>query len=139
MKTFLAALLAAAALPAFAADAPGCKLAQIAVWPVRLLGNQPVVEGSLNGQKAGIMLDTGAYSSMITKDAAQRLDLYTRATGEIVQGVGGESRVLMTRVRELRIADAKVENMRVRVVGERPMRGIDFILGEDFFRKVDLE
>ena len=139
MKTFIAALVTAAALPAFAADTPGCRLAQIAVWPVRLLGNQPVVEGSLNGQKAGIMLDTGAYTSMITKDAAQRLDLYTRATGEIAQGVGGESRVLMTRVRELRIADATVENMRVRVVGERPMRGIDFILGEDFFRKVDLE
>lgn len=138
MKVSFAVLLAAMAFPAAAADAP-CQLSQVASWPVRLQRNLPMVEGAINGRKAGIMLDTGAYASMVTKDAARRMDLDTRDTGQYASGVGGDSRVLMTRVKELRIADAAVEGMRVRVIGERPIAGVDFILGEDFFRKVDIE
>ena len=139
MKTFLAALLAAISLPVAAADAAPCQLAQIAVWPVRLQFGLPVVDGAINGHRSGVMLDTGAWASMITKDAAVRLDLYTRATGEYATGVGGESAVLWTRVKELRIGDANVDNLRVRVIGERPIPGVEFIVGEDFFRKLDVE
>lgn len=137
IRTLFAALLALLALPGHGAES--CQLARLAEWPVRLVRGLPVVEGAINGRKAGIMLDTGAYATLITKDAAQRLDLWTRATGEVAAGVGGESRVLWTRVHELRIGDATVPDMRVRVIGERPIPGVDFILGDDFFRAVDLE
>ena len=139
LKTFLALLLGVAALPVSAAEPAKCQFARLAEWPVRLQRNLPVVEGAINGNKAGVLLDTGASSSLVTKDAALRLDLFTRGTGQYAIGVGGESTVLATRIRELRIAEATVENMRVRVMGERPIPGVDFILGDDFFRAVDLE
>src|SRR4051812_15174129 len=127
------------ALAPAANAAEPCKLALIAEWPVRLQRNLPIVEGAVNGKKAGILLDTGAYASLITKDAAKRFDVWTRATGEVASGIGGESRVEWTRLKELRIKETTVEDMRVRVAGERPIAGVDFILGDDFFRKVDLE
>ena len=45
-----------------------------------------------------------------------------------MEGVGGATRVLLTRVDELRIAETSAKNMRVRVAGERPFPGVDFIL-----------
>jgi predicted aspartyl protease/tetratricopeptide (TPR) repeat protein len=131
-------LLAAASLPAWP-EAPKCKLVKIAEWPVRFLGNLPTIEGSINGKKVGVLLDTGAFASSITKDAAERFDLITRNTGDWATGFGGESRVLAARVQELRVGDASVRNIQVRVIGERPMRGVDFILGDDFFRTLDME
>src|SRR4051812_37420808 len=135
----LAVLLGAFADPSLAADPAKCQLAQLAEWPVRLQGNLPVIEGAINGTKIGVLLDTGAFASLITKAAAVRLDLPTRNTGEIAAGIGGESGVQSTWIRELRIADATREGMRVRVIGERPIPGVDFVLGDDFFRAVDLE
>ena len=139
MKRILGSLSMALALSAGAAEPAKCALSQVAVWPVRLQGGLPVMEGAINGKKVGVLLDTGAYASLVTKDAARRLDLFTRDTGQYATGVGGDSRVLMTRVKELRIADATVESLRVRVVGERPIAGVDFVLGDDFFRQVDIE
>ena len=139
----LAACACAALLAAFASHALGadskCKLVRIAEWPVRLQGNLPLIEGAIDGKKIGILLDTGAFASLVTKDAAKRLDLNTKVTGDVAIGFGGESRILVARLGELRIGDAVRTNLRVRVIGERPIRGVDFILGDDFFKNIELE
>src|SRR5205085_9875142 len=70
---------------------------------------------------------------------ADRLDLATRSTGEFIVGFGGESRVMVTRIDELDVAGAVRKDMRVRVGGERPIPGVDFILGDDFFKSLDIE
>ena len=134
----LVALLAIAPLPALA-NTGQCKLIRIAEWPVRFVGNIPVVDGAINGKKIGVMLDTGAFASLITKAAAERLDLLTRGTAEYMVGVGGASQILVTRIDELNVAGAVRKGMRVRVGGERPIPGVDFVLGDDFFRAVDIE
>ena len=46
-----------------------CKLVRIAEWPVRLEHNKLIVDGSINGRKIGIMLDTGAQRSLMTPDS----------------------------------------------------------------------
>lgn len=135
----LAALLLALLAQAASAAAPQCKLVRIAEWSVQIGQGLPVIEGAINGQKVGILLDTGAFASLVTKDAADRLGLTTRESGEIMLGVGGRSRVLLTRINELKIGKATRENLRVRVGGEVPIPGVDFILGDDFFREVDME
>ena len=138
----LAALLAfGAARPAAgqAAAPAGCKLVRAAEWPVRLYRDLPILEGAINGKKVGVLLDTGAYASMVTKPAAQRLGLFTRATWERVVGVGGASQVMLTTIDELNVAGSKRNYLRVRVGGEREIPGVDFILGDDFLRLFDLE
>ena len=129
----------ALAFPAAGADAPKCRLLRVAEWPVKLERGLPIIEGAINGKKVGILLDTGAVVSLVTKDSAAKLGLPTKGTGDYLLGTGGESRVLATRLDELRIGDAVRKNMGVRVAGERPIRGVDFILGDDFFKNLDLE
>jgi len=130
-------LLAPAIVPA--AEPAKCKLVRIAEWPVSLQNGLPIIEGRINGKPVGVLLDTGAYASLITKPSAEKLDLLTRATPEVVIGVGGRSQVLMTRLEELTIAGSTRKGLRVRVGGERAIPGVDFILGDDFFRVVDME
>jgi tetratricopeptide (TPR) repeat protein len=85
------------------------------------------------------LLDTGAYESLITKAAAERLDLATQSTSEWIRAFGGASRMSLTRIEEIRIGEAVQKGMRVRVAGERPIAGVDFILGGDFFKGADVE
>jgi len=131
-------LLAALALPSLAADPPKCKLVRIVEWPVQFRGGIPVIEGAINGKRAGVLLDTGAYASLLTKTAAEKLDLYARSTSEVMIGVGGESRIRVAWIDELRIGGAVRNGIRVRVGGERPLPA-DFVLGDDFFREYDIE
>ena len=133
------ALAVAPSTPCLAADPPKCRLIRIAEWPVRLQNGLPIIEGSINGKKIGILLDTGAYASLITKSSAEKLGLATRGTSEFMIGVGGESRIFVTRLDEFKIGDAVRTGWRVRVGGERPIPGVDFVLGDDFFKLVDLE
>ena len=132
-------LLAIFAAPVLG-QAPQCKLVRIAEWEVKLRNGLPIIEGAINGKPIGVLLDTGAYASLITKDAASRLGLaYRGMRAESIIGVGGESDVHVAFIEELYLGGASRKNIRVRVGGERPIRGVDFILGDDFFRKVDLE
>ena len=135
----LSALLAALTFPALAADPPACKLVQIAEWRVQLIRGLPVIDGSINGKKIGVLLDTGAFASLITNAAAERLELSTSGNLGYVIGVGGESRVRVTRIGELRIGEWVRKGLTVRVAGERPIPGADFVLGDDFFKQFDIE
>ena len=55
--------------------AGGCQLVRIAEWRTRPGYASPVVDGTINGVKVGVMLDTGAERTMIMRSAAQRLNL----------------------------------------------------------------
>jgi hypothetical protein len=116
-----AAILAAALLSQHClAESTRCRLVRIAEWPVRFEGELPVVDGAINGRKINVLLDTGAYASLLTRAAADRLGLATRGNYESMTGFGGESEVTTTRLDELYVAGAVRNNVRVRVGGERP-------------------
>jgi predicted aspartyl protease/tetratricopeptide (TPR) repeat protein len=135
----LGVLLGALAFPLLAADPPKCKLVRIVEWPVQFHRGLPVIEGSINGNKIGVLLDTGAFASLLTKTAAEKLGLYARSTQEVLLGIGGKSRMLVAWIDELRVGGAIRKGIRVRVGGERPLPGVDFILGDDFFKELDVE
>jgi lipoprotein NlpI/predicted aspartyl protease len=138
--TLAATLVVALAPPLRAAEPPQCKLVRIAEWPVRLEPfGMPVVEGVLNGNKISVLLDTGASSGLITKSAAERLGLDAWMTSERLIGFGGETNVMAAWIDELRIGDVTQKRTRVRVAGERPIPGVDLVLGDDFFNKFDIE
>lgn len=72
------------------AAASNCKMVQIAELPVRLAHNKLIVDGAINGQKIGVMLDTGAMHTLIVRSAAVRLGLARQeARGYRVFGIGG--------------------------------------------------
>lgn len=128
-----------ACLASLAANASGCKLNRLVEWPVQFRGGLPFIEGAINGQPIRVLLDTGAFASILTKAAAERLGLHSRGTGDFLYGIGGESRIFVARLDELRVGTMVRKDMRVRVGGERELPGIDFILGDDFFKELEIE
>jgi clan AA aspartic protease (TIGR02281 family) len=102
------------------AAAPGkCTLAKIAEWQVRPTRGQPIVDGTINGNKIGIMIDTGASSAIILRAAADRLGLVRHdAQGRRMIGIGGESNVETVLIDELAIGTDVHRNWSVLVAGE---------------------
>jgi predicted aspartyl protease len=124
-----------------AAQAQKCKVARIAEWPLRTEYYRPVVDGEINGQKIGILLDTGAAMSLVRRTATTRLGL-TRyeAEGYRLYGIGGETPADYVHIDEFRIGQSVRKNWRVLVAGEHDFGDdIAFILGDDFFHQVDVE
>ena len=119
--------------------AGNCKLARLAEWPVRVVQGHLFVDGEINGRKVAIMLDTGASTTLLLRPAAERLGLTLRPVRNLrMFGVGGETNVDTTQIDEFRVGDAVRQNWRIYVSGNRDF-GADMLLGEDFFRAVDVE
>ena len=117
-----------------------CTLARLAEWPVRLEHGHLVVDGVINGQKVGVMLDTGA-GTFLLRSATDRLALaHQAARGYRGFGIGGETYVEETIAEDVRIGQWERRNWRMLILGERSAGDdIDMILGEDFFDQADIE
>ncbi len=125
-----------------ASGTSNCKLVKIDQWLVRFSRNRLlVIEGAINGQKVGIMLDTGAMRTMIFRPVAERLGLMMRPLrNAYVSGFGGFSSIESAPVGEFRIGESTRRNWHMMVAGEHdPGDGIGVLLGEDFFQNVDVE
>jgi predicted aspartyl protease len=118
----------------------GCQLVRIADWPVELVANHLIVPGTINGQRVGVMLDTGS-GTMILRSAADRLGLVRKeARGSRAFGIGGATYVEVTTVDEFKLGELTRNNWRVAVAGERDLgASISVILGEDFLGQLDVE
>ena len=138
----LAPLLLAASLAAgAAAPAHKCKYSRIAELPISIQGGRPVVEGSVNGQKVGVLLDTGAKLSLIHRSAVERLGLIPfDLPGYRVFGIGGETGAHAVHIDEFKFGQAVRKGWRVLVSGEGTRASdVAVYLGYDFFQNVDVE
>jgi predicted aspartyl protease len=136
---FIAAALAFAANAA--GEAPKCKLVRIVEWPLRANYYRPVLDGEINGQKVGVLIDSGASASKIRRSATARLGLpRQQLEGYQVFGIGGESHAEVVFINEFRIGKSVRKNWRVIVAGEHDI-GDDqaVILGDDFLGEADIE
>jgi len=130
---------------AFAADAAAqasqCKLARIAEWPLRTNYYRPVLDGEINGQKVGVLVDTGAARSLIRRSATERLRLPRhQAPGRSGFGIGGETHIETVVIDEFRIGKSARKGWRVLVVGEHAATDdMAVILGDDFLHEADIE
>jgi predicted aspartyl protease len=142
-RTLLAATLVlgmAAAVGIADVDASSCKLVKVEEWPVRLVHNQLLVDGAINGQAVSVKLDTGATRTMIFRATAARLGVALSATNDRMLGVGGDTKVDLAWVDEFRVGQAVQKDLRILVAGEHdPGDDIGVLLGEDFFQRFDVE
>jgi predicted aspartyl protease len=125
---------------AAAAGPEDCKLLRIEEWQVRMERNLPMIDGEINGQKIGILLDTGAERSVVTRSAATRLMLsrYDLASSRMYAVT--DKPIDAVRIDELRIGPALRKNWSVLLAAGHDFGSeISLILGEDFFSAVDVE
>jgi tetratricopeptide (TPR) repeat protein/predicted aspartyl protease len=125
----------AAAPPARAA----CKLQQLVELPVTMVGTRPTITVKINGKDGQFLVDSGAFYSMITPEAATRFDLKSIFEPRLhVTGIGGEAQVKSTNVTEFTLAGVPFRRLDFLVIdGAGP--GVAGVLGENFLGAVDVE
>ena len=137
---FSAAAALALAGPA-QADVSACTIVKIAELPIRVIGNKLIADATINGQKAGVLIDTGAMMTLILRPATDRLGLQRQeARGYRIFGMGGETKAESVLIDDFRLGQASRKGWRMLVAGEHEIaEGAAVLLGEDFFSQVDVE
>lgn len=145
LRVFLALLitpLPVTVTHAAVAPAPACEYRQLVNLPIRYTGPNlsPTIEGSINGAPADMLVDTGAWASMVTRAGADKHRLQLERSGQVSRGIGGFSRMYTARVREFRAGPAAISNNNVRVVGDMGFApSFDAIVSAQFLLQTDLE
>ena len=83
--------------------------------PFELVGNRPVISLKINGSREPLrfVLDTGSGISVISEEAAKRLDIKPVARGGTARGIGGDGKfdIVYGFVREIAIGDVSLKNV----------------------------
>jgi predicted aspartyl protease len=117
-----------------------CQIDQVAEIPVEFVSNQVLAHGEIDGQPIKVFFDTGSMQSMIWRPAAVRLNLPLSAgpTTAHLYGVGGETRLQETVLKELRFGNFVVKDLRIPAAGDIHTN-FDLLLGDDFWSVSSLE
>lgn len=140
-RLLLSACMLAAAAGTQAAD-DTCQYIQVAKLPLRYVGPglEIAVDGIINGKPATMLVDTGAFASMLTRTGAASHSLDMKDSNARVRGVGGVSDMYQVYLNEFTIGPAKSTKGWGQVIadtGDTP--AYDAIAGAPFLLQMDLE
>jgi len=135
-----AALLVVSLSAAAASARAGCELSQMEI-PVRIVDFRPIATLKLNGTVVPMLVDSGAFFSMLSASTATQLNLPTRAlpAGARVEGYTGRIEARQTRVEKVGLRDAQLTNVDFLVGGNELGAGIMGILGRNILSLADTE
>jgi len=124
--------------PLLAADKPKCHYWPAATLPLRYENHRLVMDGSVNGQPVQLFIDTGSFTSMLTREAADRLHLPLQETSTHMYGVAGDTHMWAANTKEMTIGIAHGEDA-VIAVFEGKAYSYDGLVGDDFLFRSDVE
>lgn len=128
---------------AHGADAPRCTFYEVASLPLRYAGPHltPAVDGSIDEMPATLLVDTGAFDTILTMTGVVKRNLTLHMTGRYAEGIGGFSRMYVTRIKEFGIGPTRTtRRLDLPVVYETTLTpAFDAILGAPFLLQRDLE
>lgn len=133
----LSALLGVAAMPAAFA---GCDITTMEI-PVRLVDHRPVATLVLNGVEVPMLVDSGAFFSVISPATATQLNLPLRPLppGMRLSGHTGRIEAKRTVVEKVGLVGAELSNIPFIVGGNQLNAGIQGILGRNILSFADTE
>jgi predicted aspartyl protease len=131
--------LVALTAPCALADPPKCHLEQIATLPVTFSQNRPLIEVSINGKPARMLVDTGSVKTLLFKDAAVAVGLNPVGTDTLFEGVGGVRAALEVTIARFGLGGSNVNNLRLFVLDGGMGKGVVGILGQDLLARADVE
>lgn len=139
---FLAFAAVAAGLFTATSAQAACVFGKVAELPVTMRGLRPTVTVKINGQDAVFIIDSGAFFSMVSDDAAQRFGMKSTMApaGLRLRGVGGgEAAAKVVRAQEFRFADTPFKDVEF-LVGAR-VGGAEIVglLGQNILGALDVE
>jgi tetratricopeptide (TPR) repeat protein/predicted aspartyl protease len=118
-----------------------CTLQTIGVLPVDMHGLRPLVWTKINGVKARFILDSGAFYSIIWRDAAAQYQLpITGGDTYYVRGAGGSEAALFATVKAFDFLGVRVPSAVQFVVIDQNMGSSSVgLLGQNVLRMSDVE
>ena len=130
------AWLGAAVQPALAA----CQLPRLEI-PVRIVNHRPVGVLTLNGTEVLMLIDSGAFFSMLQPSTATQLGLRLRSLPEHIRIYGhtGAIQARLTKVEKVGLLGSTLSNIEFIVGGNELGSGIGGILGRNFLSMADTE
>jgi tetratricopeptide (TPR) repeat protein len=132
----IAALLGLASSSSWAA----CKLKRMEL-PVKMVGERPIAMLGLNGTQVPMLVDTGAFFSMLTEAAASELKLHTRALpdGFRINGFAGALRARLTSVDKVQLPAGTIPDVEFIVGLNEVGGGAKGIIGRNLLGRTDVE
>jgi len=124
------------------AAAARCMLEQLGVLPVTMHGLRPIATLKINGAKAPFLVDSGAFFSAMSWDAATKYHLKVRPSpGDdfYVGGAGGEARANIATVRNFTFLGATLHNKSFIVIDQNVWGRWTGSLGQNALRISDAE
>jgi tetratricopeptide (TPR) repeat protein len=117
---------------------PGQTYSEMAIEPVMHARLHTIGEGYVNGQKIRVMFDTGAYTSVLSLQAAARAGIKIDSPGVVEAGYSrGIGRRMvknyLATASSFKIGDGEeIKNARLRIA-DTDLPDADMLLGSDFF------
>lgn len=117
-------LCSISAIAAFATPptllAASCQIKQLAEFQLDTTNNRPTVDGTVNGQRVKILIDTGSSISTINGALARQLGLKTVGQTTLhLYGVGGEKHVDAAQIKKLQFGNFILTDLAVAVMSPK--------------------
>jgi tetratricopeptide (TPR) repeat protein/predicted aspartyl protease len=118
-----------------------CTLGGVAEFPITMVDLRPQMSAKINGTDVRLMVDSGAFFSIISPASAAELDLVTRPapTGVYLRGANGSASTSVTKVKEFKLAGATLHNVDFLVGGSQIDSGGVGVLGQNVLHFADVE
>ncbi|MGJ9417065.1 retroviral-like aspartic protease family protein [Massilia sp. CMS3.1] len=130
------------ATPQTGTDAPTCHYLQVAKLPLQYTGPglELTTQGRMHGSPATMLVDTGAFDTLLTRTGTERRNLMLRGTGGYAQGIGGYATIYQTQIKELSVGPAKIGRSWLPVLADFGVPPpYDAIIGAPFLLQADME
>jgi hypothetical protein len=106
--------------------------------PAAFDGREIITEAQINGEPVRLIVDTGAWGTLLFENEARKLGLVLRRTGAVAYGVGGESQVYSVRVKEFRLGALSERDADLVATGQT-LGGVQGVVGAKFLLQADVE
>jgi predicted aspartyl protease/tetratricopeptide (TPR) repeat protein len=118
-----------------------CMLGKIAEFPITMVDLRPQMSAKINGRDVRLMVDSGAFFSIISPASAAELNLSTRPApfGLVVRGTNGSTSASVTKVKEFTIPGVTLHDVEFLVAGSQIDRGSVGVLGQNVLHYADVE
>ena len=125
--------------PRDGAAASKCQLGLVAELKVSFENRRPIFTARIDGKPVRVLVDTGAFTSLVRLESARRLGL-SRTEGDLgeVSGVGGTRPSALVRLDSFEVAGVNFRKFPMMMADVRS-DAFDVLMGLDFLARTDLE